>query len=255
MALELLTLPCRSDNYAFLVHDPESGATALFDAPETAPIMAALSDRGWTLTDLFLTHHHGDHVEGVEDLRAAHGCRVVGAAKDAERLPPLDKAVNPGDALEFAGHTLDVLAADGHTIGHIAYYLADAGAAFTGDSLMALGCGRLFEGTPEQMWDTLSRLMALPEDTQICSGHEYTAANARFALSVDPQNPALIKRAEDTDDMRARGAFTVPSRLSLELATNPFLRAGAPEMKKAVGMENASDAEVFAAIRRAKDNF
>lgn len=255
MSLELVTIACRSDNYAFLVHDPATGKTALFDAPETAPILAALKERGWVLSDLFITHHHGDHVEGVEDLRGAFDCRVIGAKRDAERLPPLDRAVEPGDKVDFSGHDIEVMAADGHTIGHIAYYLPAAKAAFTGDSLMALGCGRLFEGTPEQMWATLTGFMALPDDTLICSGHEYTAANARFALSVDPQNADLIHRAEDTEAIRARGEFTVPSLLSLEKATNPFLRAGLPAMKHATGMDNASDAEVFAEIRRAKDNF
>lgn len=255
MTLDLVTIPCRADNYAFLVHDTGTGETALFDAPETAPIEAALAARGWRLTDLFVTHHHGDHIAAVEDLRAAHGCRVIGAQHDAARLPALDLAVTPGDVVTFSGHDVQVIAADGHTIGHVAYYLPDAGAAFTGDSLMALGCGRLFEGAPEQMWETLGRLMALPDDTLICSGHEYTAANAHFALSVEPQNPALIHRAQDTEAIRARGDFTVPSRLSLEKATNPFLRAGLAETKKAVGMEHAADAEVFAAIRKAKDNF
>ncbi|HBZ45247.1 MAG TPA: hydroxyacylglutathione hydrolase [Maritimibacter sp.] len=255
MALELVTIPCRSDNYAFLLHDAKAGKTALFDAPETAPILTALRDRGWTLDDLFITHHHGDHIEGVDDLRAEFGCRVIGAKADAERLPALDVAVEPGDPLDFAGHIVDVIAADGHTIGHIAFYVEDAGVAFTGDSLMALGCGRLFEGTAEQMWGTLSRLMELPDDTQICSGHEYTAANARFALSVDAQNSALIQRADNVSELRAAGQFTVPSILGEEKKTNPFLRAGQSDMKHAVGMDHASDAEVFAEIRRAKDNF
>lgn len=255
MALELITIPCRTDNYAFLLHDTKAGKTALFDAPEAAPIQAALEKRGWTLDDLFITHHHGDHVEGVEELRAAHGCRVIGAKADRERLPPLDKAVEPGDDLDFAGHVVDVIAADGHTVGHVAYYVEDAKAAFTGDSLMALGCGRLFEGSAEQMWATLTRLMELPDETLICSGHEYTAANARFALSVDPQNAELTQRAEEVSRLREAGRFTVPSVLGEEKATNPFLRAGRAGMKKSVGLEQASDAEVFAEIRRAKDNF
>lgn len=255
MALELVTIPCRADNYAFLVHDTDTARTALFDAPEAAPIAKALTARGWRLSDIFITHHHADHIDGVAELRAEHGARVIGAKSDAARLPALDLEVTPGETVDFAGHDVTVLAADGHTIGHIAYHMADAGAAFTGDSLMALGCGRLFEGTAEQMWDTLSRLAALPEDTLICSGHEYTAANARFALSVEPQNAALIHRAEAIDTARAQGEFTVPSVLSDELATNPFLRACLPETKRAVGMEHDSDAEVFAEIRRAKDKF
>ncbi|MBV7410415.1 hydroxyacylglutathione hydrolase [Maritimibacter sp. DP1N21-5] len=255
MTLTLVTIPCRADNYAFLVHDEDTGETALFDAPEAAPILAGLDARGWRLTDIFLTHHHGDHIEGVPELLAVHDARVIGAGHDKHRLPDLDLAVAPDEIVNFSNHDVQVLAADGHTIGHVAYYMPDAGAAFTGDSLMALGCGRLFEGTPEQMWETLTTLAALPDETLICSGHEYTASNARFALSVEPQNPDLIARAEATTAMRERGEFTVPSTLSLEKATNPFLRAYLPQMKEAIGQENDSDAEVFAAIRRAKDNF
>ncbi|MBV7380699.1 hydroxyacylglutathione hydrolase [Maritimibacter dapengensis] len=255
MPLELVTIPCLSDNYAFLVHDTETGRTALFDAPEAAPISDALKERRWTLSDIFITHHHGDHIDGVDALRAEHDARVIGAKADAERLPALDRAVTPGDLVDFSGHDVRVMPADGHTIGHIAYHIPDAKAAFTGDSLMALGCGRLFEGSAEQMWSTLSQLAGLPGDTLICSGHEYTAANARFALSVDPQNADLIHRADAVNAARGKGEFTVPSLLSEELATNPFLRANVDSMKKAVGMENAADAEVFAEIRRAKDNF
>ncbi|WP_298497373.1 hydroxyacylglutathione hydrolase [uncultured Maritimibacter sp.] len=255
MTLTLVTIPCRSDNYAFLVHDEETQETALFDAPEAAPILAELDARGWRLTDIFITHHHPDHIDGVPGLLAVHDARVIGAGHDKHRLPDLDLAVAPGELVNFSNHDVQVFAADGHTVGHIAFYMPDANAAFTGDSLMALGCGRLFEGTPDQMWDTLSTLRALPDDTLICSGHEYTAANARFALTVEPQNADLIARADDIAAIRARGEFTVPSLLSLEKATNPFLRAHLPEVKKALGQENDSDAEVFAAIRRAKDNF
>ena len=255
MTLELITIPCRSDNYAFLVHDAATGETALFDAPETAPIKAELDARGWTLTDLFITHHHGDHIEGVDDLRAAYGCRVVGGKHDAGRLPALDKAVEPGDALRFAGHEVQVFAADGHTIGHIAFYIPDAKAAFTGDSLMALGCGRLFEGTPAQMWDSLQKLMRLPADTTVCSGHEYTQSNAKFALTVDPENAALISRAREIDQARADGEPTVPSTLSTELETNPFLRPSDPGIRAQLGMVNATDTNVFAEIRARKDRF
>ena len=255
MTLTLVTIPCRADNYAFLVHDEKTQETALFDAPEAAPILAELDARGWRLTDIFITHHHADHIDGVPGLLAVHDARVIGAEHDRHRLPDLDLAVAPGEMVRFSTHDVQVFAADGHTIGHIAFYMPDANAAFTGDSLMALGCGRLFEGTPDQMWDTLSALMALPDDTLICSGHEYTAANARFALTVEPQNADLIARADDIAAIRERGEFTVPSLLSLEKATNPFLRAHLPEVKQALGQENDSDAEVFAAIRRAKDNF
>lgn len=255
MPLDLVTIPCLADNYAFLVHDAESGATALFDAPEAAPIRAALDARGWRLTDIFITHHHHDHIEGVAELAAADGARVIGAARDAQRLPPLDLAVEPGDIVNFAGHPVTVIDVAGHTTGHVAYYLPAAGAAFTGDSLMALGCGRLFEGTPQMMWASLMRLAALPDDTLICSGHEYTASNARFALTIEPGNPALTKRATDTEAARAAGIPTVPSTLALEKATNPFLRAGLPALKTALGAADSSDAEVFALIRAAKDKF
>ena len=255
MSLVLVTIPCLADNYAFLVHDDATGETALFDAPEAWPIQRELEARGWRLSDIFLTHHHGDHIDAAGELAEASGARVTGAARDAHRLPPLDRAVEPGDMVPFAGHAVQVIDVAGHTTGHVAYYLPAASAAFTGDSLMALGCGRLFEGSAAQMWASLSRLAELPDDTQICSGHEYTAANARFALTIEPGNPALVKRAEDTGHARARGQATVPSSLALEKATNPFLRAGLPALKATLGLAGAADAEVFAAIRAAKDKF
>lgn len=253
--MEILTIPCLTDNYAFLLRDAGSGAVAVIDVPDAAPVLAALADRGWTLTDILLTHHHGDHIGGVEDLRAATGAKVTGAAADAHRLPPLDRAVLPGDEVMVGGLSGRVIDVPGHTVGHIAFHFPEAVAAFTGDSLMALGCGRLFEGTPEQMWSSLSRLAALPPDTLICSGHEYTASNARFALSVEPDNPALQARVAAITAARAEGRATVPSRLDEELATNPFLRAQLPQVKAAVDRARASDAECFAEIRRRKDRF
>ena len=255
MTLELETIPCLADNYAFLVHDRKSGATALFDAPESWPIQRELEQQGWRLTHIFLTHHHSDHIDGVADLVAAYKPVVIGAARDAHRLPPLDVAVDPGQTYDMQGREVQVIEAAGHTKGHIAYYLPRLGAAFTGDSLMALGCGRLFEGTPAEMWGTLSRLAALPDDTLICSGHEYTAANGRFALTIEPENPALAERVKLTSRARALGTPTVPSSLKLEKATNPFLRAGDPGVKAGLGMQNAADVEVFAHIRAAKDRF
>lgn len=255
MTLELKTIPCLADNYAFLVHDQKSGATALFDAPEPWPIQRELEKRNWQLTHVFLTHHHADHIDGVGELVAAYHPEVIGAARDAHRLPPLDAAVEPGDGYDMWGRELGVLDASGHTTGHIAFYLAGLGAAFTGDSLMALGCGRLFEGTPQMMWDTLTRLAALPDDTMICSGHEYTTQNGRFALTIEPDNPALRDRIDRTARARAIDTPTVPSALGLEKATNPFLRAGDPGVKEALGLEDAPDVEVFARIRAAKDAF
>jgi hydroxyacylglutathione hydrolase len=255
MTLEIETVPCLADNYAFLVHDRKSGATALFDAPEAWPIQRELESHDWQLTHIFLTHHHGDHIDGVAELVAAYHPEVIGAARDAHRLPPLDTAVEPGASYDLWGREVQVLDAAGHTSGHVAYYVPKAGAVFSGDSLMALGCGRLFEGTPAQMWDTLTRLAALPDDTIVCSGHEYTAANARFALTIEPDNAALAARAAQAERARSIGTPTVPSALALEKATNPFLRAGDPAVKAALGMSGAADAEVFASIRAAKDKF
>lgn len=255
MPIELVTIPCLADNYAFLLHDEVSGDTALIDAPEAAPILDALQSREWRLTDIYLTHHHDDHIAGVAELRAATGALVHGAAADARRLPPLDRALREGDVVTLGDETGHVIDVPGHTVGHIAFHFPGPALAFTGDSLMAGGCGRLFEGTPAQMWDSLTKLAALPPETRICSGHEYTQSNLRFALSVDSTNPALAARMMRVVKARAEGRPTVPSRLSGELATNPFLRAGDPAMKAALGMADAPDAEVFAALRARKDRF
>jgi hydroxyacylglutathione hydrolase len=255
MPLELVTIPCLSDNYAYLVHDPESGATAAIDVPDAAPILAVLKAKGWKLGFILVTHHHADHIQGVDALRAATGARVAGNAADAHRLPALDIALHPGQTLAVGGETAHVIDVPGHTVGHIAFHFPDSGLLFSADSLMACGCGRLFEGTGEQMWRSLSELSRLPPETLVCSGHEYTAANIRFALSLDPGNPALISRAEAVTDARNRGQPTVPARLSEELATNPFLRAREPQVKARLGMAEASDAAVFTEIRRRKDSF
>ncbi|WP_226779682.1 hydroxyacylglutathione hydrolase [Oceaniglobus trochenteri] len=256
MALELAVIPCLSDNYAFLLHDAGTGATALIDIPETQPIERALTARGWSLSEIWITHHHDDHVQGLDGLLEQHpGVPVVGAAADAHRLPPLDRQVSDGDRFDFAGHGVQVFDVSGHTMGHVAFYVADAGAAFTADSLMALGCGRLFEGDAETMWNSLGKLVALPPETLICSGHEYTETNARFALTIEPDNAALIERAASVRQDRAMQVPTVPSTLADEQATNPFLRAHLPEVKAHLSMQGASDAEVFAEIRARKDRF
>ncbi len=253
MPLEIVTIPCRSDNYAFLLHNADTGATALVDAPEAAPIAAVLESRGWQLTDILITHHHDDHVAGLEPLRGT--ARVIGATADLHRLPRLDLAVDPGDRVDVCGEAAEVIDASGHTIGHLAFHFPGSGAVFTADSLMALGCGRLFEGSPEMMWDSLCRLRALPGDTLVCSGHEYTAANARFAATIEPDNQALRDRIVKVAADRAEGRPTVPSRLSEELATNPFLRADVPELLRAVGLEDLAPAQVFAELRSRKDRF
>ena len=203
MAPEIVTIPCLSDNYAFLIHAAAAGRTALVDVPEAAPVLAALDTRGWLLDEIWITHHHDDHVQGLGAVLNAHPARVTGAAADAPRLPALDRQVADGDRFDFAGHEVRVMDVSGHTNGHIALYCEAAGAVFTADSLMALGCGQLFEGTPAQMWASLSALMQLPSETLVCSGHEYTASNAKFALTIDPDNPQLISRSEQITAARA----------------------------------------------------
>lgn len=251
--LNLITIPCLSDNYAFLLNNPASGDTLLVDAPEAAPIQAALDTFGWTLTDILLTHHHDDHIDGLAPLRGT--ARVIGAAKDAHRLPALDVAVTDGDTLTICGENARVFDVSGHTIGHIAVHFATSGVVFTADSLMALGCGRLFEGTPAQMWDSLQKLRALPDDTRVCSGHEYTQTNAAFAATIEPDNKDLISRQQQIAAARNAGQPTIPSNLGVEKRTNPFLRADTPELQTAVNMVGAPPEDVFAHIRKKRDIF
>ncbi|MDE0534080.1 MAG: hydroxyacylglutathione hydrolase [Albidovulum sp.] len=253
MTLEIVTVPCLSDNYAYLIRDDRTGATAVVDAPHADPIAASLASRGWRLDKILITHHHFDHIGGVERLKRDHGATIVGAASDSSRLPPLDEAVSEGDSVAVGDAVCRILDVSGHTVGHIAYVFP--GAAFTADSLMALGCGRVFEGTAEMMWSSLSKLAALPPDTEIYSGHEYTAANARFAMTVEPDNETLKRREADIARLRSENRPTVPSTLSLELETNPFLRARLDSVKASMGMPGASDAAAFAEIRKRKDNF
>ena len=255
MPFDLITIPCLSDNYAFLLRDGDSGEVAVIDVPEAAPIKAALAEKGWTLSQVWLTHHHWDHVDGLADLLADHPAKVVGAKADKHRLPDLDVEVSEGDKVSLGSLEAEILDVSGHTVGHIAFHVPAAKACFTADSLMALGCGRLFEGTPAQMWESMQKLMALPGDTTICSGHEYTQSNARFALTVDPQNAALISRAADIDAAREKGQPTVPSSRQTELETNPFLRPADPGIRATLGMPDATDTQVFAEVRKRKDNF
>jgi hydroxyacylglutathione hydrolase len=255
MPLEVVVVPCRTDNYAYLLRDAASGKVGLVDAPEARPIEAALRERGWGLDLILITHHHADHVEGVDALRGAFGARVVGAAADRRRLPALDVAVGDGDAVALGASEARVIDVPGHTVGHVAYYFPEAAALFSADSLMVMGCGRLFEGTPEQMWRSLTRMAALPDETLVYSGHEYAESNARFALSVDGGNERLRERAKEIAAMRQMGGATVPARLDLERATNPFLRAADPDFKAALGLGRLPDAQVFAEIRRRKDAF
>ncbi|SHG92866.1 hydroxyacylglutathione hydrolase [Cognatiyoonia sediminum] len=253
MPLELVTIPCLEDNYAYLLHNAETGETALVDAPEPGPIQAELDKRGWALTDIILTHHHWDHIDGLEPLRG--NARVIGAAADAHRLPELDLPVAEGDTPTVLGESVQIFDVSGHTIGHIAIYFPEAGVAFTADSLMAMGCGRLFEGTPEQMWNSMLKLRTLPSETIIASGHEYTLGNANFAASLGETNNAVAERIGDVQTARATGQTTVPTTLALECATNPFLRADDPALKSAIGLPNGNDVDVFTEIRSRKDKF
>ena len=255
MPLEIVTIPCLKDNYAFLAHDKATGQTAVVDVPEAAPIIAALKQRGWTLSHVLLTHHHWDHVDGLAALLADHPATVIGAAADAHRLPPLDIAVAEGDTITIGSDTGTVMDVSGHTLGHVAFHFPASSVVFTADSLMAMGCGRLFEGTPAQMYASLAKLAALPPETLVCSGHDYTASNAKFALTIEPGNVALINRVEKIETARAQGRPTVPSLLSTERATNPFLRSDSPEIQANVGLSGADPVTVFTEVRRRKDSF
>ena len=253
--LEIVQFACRDDNFGVLIHDAKTGQTASIDAPELKPILALLDDRGWTLTHVFTTHHHGDHVEANLDLKAKYSLTITGPHMEADRIPGIDKTVKGGDHFEFAGHRVEVIDCPGHTLGGISYFIPSQKLLFAADTLFSLGCGRLLEGTPDQMWSSLSSLMALPDNTVIYCGHEYTASNAKFALTIDPDNQALVERAMEVEQLRAAGKPTLPTTLGREKATNPFLRADDGYIRERLGMEDASDAEVFAEIRKRKDNF
>lgn len=255
MPLELVTVPCLADNYAYLIHDPETGQTAVVDVPEPGPILAALEAHQWRLTDILITHHHDDHIQGVDTLRARTGAMVLGAAADAHRLPRLDLALDESCSFSVGRETARVIDVPGHTLGHIAFHFPESRFLFTADSLMAGGCGRLFEGTARQMHQSLRKLAALPPETLVCSGHEYTASNLRFASTLEPDNPQLISRIAEVASLRSQGHPTVPSSLATELATNPYLRVHLPALKTAVGLPDADDATVFAEIRARKDKF
>jgi hydroxyacylglutathione hydrolase len=248
---EIVIVPCLKDNYAYLVHS--GAATAVIDPAEAAAVDAALKDRGWRLTHILNTHHHWDHSGGNRELKAAHGAEVVGPEKDRSRIPAIDTGVDEADGWQFGGAKVAVLEVPAHTSGAVAYRFG--GALFTGDTLFVMGCGRLFEGPAEMMLASLAKFAALPDDTRVYCGHEYTLNNARFALTLEPGNAALQARAEEVTAMAAAGRPTVPSTIALEKATNPFLRTGSVEIRTAVGMTGADDAAVFAEIRRRKDMF
>ena len=253
--LEIHQIPVLSDNYVYLARDTATGACAVVDPAVADPVLEEAARLGWRITHILNTHHHGDHVGGNRAIQAATGCTIVGPKADRTRIPGIEVEVDDGDRYALGEAVAEVFFVPGHTRGHIAYWFPDSQALFCGDTLFALGCGRLFEGTPEQMWHSLDKLRALPEDTRVYCAHEYTQANARFALSVDPDNAALRERAKDIDLARARGEPTVPSTLGLERRTNPFLRADDPGLAAAVALSGAAPEQVFAEVRHRKDVF
>ncbi len=253
--LTIHMFPCLADNYGYLLHDAESNTTAAVDTPDAEEIAAQLETKGWRLTHILNTHHHADHAGGNLELKRRTGCTIVGPRADAARSPGIDVAVGEGDVVALGKHRARVFDTPGHTRGHIVYWFAEARAAFVGDTLFALGCGRLFEGTPSQMWSSLQKVMSWPDDTRIYCAHEYTQSNARFALTVEPQNPVLQARAARVAQLRAQGIATVPSTLGEERATNPFLRAQSQDLRATIDLAAAPDVEVFAKTRALKDAF
>jgi hydroxyacylglutathione hydrolase len=246
---------CRSDNYGVLLHDPDSGATASIDAPEAAPIEAALKASGWNLTDILVTHHHADHTDGIMALKKKYKCRVVAPAAEAAKIPGVDETVHEGDKVKVGKLSANVIETPGHTLGHIAYWFHADNLAFVGDTLFSIGCGRVIEGTMDQMWASLLKLRDLPNETRIYCGHEYTAANIQFALSIDLDNPALEARAARVQQQLTKGEPTIPVILSEEKVENPFLRADVADLAAGIGMVGKPAAEVFAEIRTRKNKF
>lgn len=255
MALEIRQFPCLSDNYGYLIRCSETGACAAIDTPDPAFIAAEAADAGWALTQVWNTHHHWDHAGGNDALRQSHGVSITAPASEAANIGPIDTPVAHGDVVRLGNQTAQVIDVGGHTLGHIAYWFEEAGVAFVGDALFALGCGRMFEGTPQQFHASLARLKALPPQTVIYCAHEYTAANAAFALSVDPDNDALKAYADTVTAKRARGEPTVPTTIAAEREANPFLRWDDPALRARLGLEQAEDWQVFAEVRRRKDMF
>jgi hydroxyacylglutathione hydrolase len=258
MPLEVHQFPCLSDNYGYLLHDPDSGETACIDTPDAAEYLKQAALKGWTITQIWNTHHHQDHAGGNAAIKAATGCTITAPVTDAPKIEGIDRTVGQGDTVSLGAWTANVIDVGGHTLGHIAYHLPKADLAFVGDSLFALGCGRMFEGTPPQFWASLSRLKALPATTMVYCAHEYTASNARFALFADPDNAKLKIYADEIAERRAADLPTVPTELGRELVTNPFLRAD-DEVLQAQwsdrGAKVGDPVATFAALRAAKDNF
>src|ERR1700740_808967 len=246
---------CLKDNFGVLLHDPQSGATAAIDAPEAAPVEAALQKTGWRLSDILGTHHHAEHTPGIGELKSHHPCRVVAPRAEAARIAHVDDTVGEGDTVRVGGLAGRVIDTPGHTAGHISYFFAGDKLAFVGDTLFSIGCGRVIEGNAQMMWQSLLKLRGLPDDTQFYCGHEYTAANIRFAKTIEPNNEALAARAEEVAKLTAARKFTIPATIGAEKAANPFLRADNAELAKSLGLGGAPAWQVSAEIRERKNRF
>ena len=255
MTIQIDQFTCRADNFGVLMHDSESGETALIDAPEEATILEAVKRTGWKPTMILTTHPHIDHVEANLSLKQQFNLKIIGPKAEADKIPGIDEQVKEGDVIRFGSEEIRVIETPGHTAGHVSFHLPKAKVAFTADTLFALGCGRLFEAPPPVMYASLKKLAALPPETVVYCGHEYTLSNARFALTIGPQNEALKARATKIEKLRSEGEATLPTTIGEELETNPFLRWADPAIRKHLGMEGATDADVFAEIRKRKDNF
>jgi hydroxyacylglutathione hydrolase len=255
MPAQTYLFPCLSDNFGVLIHDPQSGGTASIDAPEAAAVEAALAKTGWRLTDILVTHHHGDHTAGIGELKDRYKCRVVAPRHEAARIAHVDETVGEGDSVRVGALSARVIDTPGHTAGHISYFFPADKVAFVGDTLFSIGCGRVIEGDAEMMWKSLLKLRALPDDTQFYCGHEYTAANIRFARTIEPNNKALAARGEEVTQLRAARKPTIPATIGAEKRENPFLRADVPEVAQAVGLAGGPAWKVFAEIRERKNKF
>lgn len=253
--LAITTIPVLSDNYIYLVHDSLSGETAAIDPALAQPVIMKLQENNWQLTYIFNTHHHFDHVGGNLELKQKTGCTIIASDYDRNRIPAINVTVQEGDTVNIGAHQAKIIFTPGHTLGHIVYHFERDKILFCGDTLFAMGCGRLFEGTAEQMWQSLQKLKALPPETQIYCTHEYTQNNGRFALTLEPENQRLQQRMQSVNKLRQHNQSTLPTTIAEELATNPFIREDSLAIKQTLGMATSGPSEIFAEIRRMKDRF